>query len=100
MKEPVPSASVLAELQRGEYRHLSPALHEPLRHLTARGFRIKDVHFHNAYEIVLDRPLPKTLEGELPLPDSVQSFDDQDTHDEFVGIGLICRSTNQVISGH
>ena len=100
MKEPFPSASVLDQLRRKDYRHLSSSLREPLQHLTAQGFRIKDVHFHNAYEIVLDGPIPKSLEPELPLPDGVQCFDDHDDNGQFVGIGLICSSTNQVISGH
>ena len=48
---------------------------------------ISDVHFHNAYEIVLDRPIPKSFEGELRLPNHVHCFDDHDVSDEFVGIG-------------
>ena len=100
MPEPFPSASVLEELHRDDYSHVSPSLCEPLRYLTARGFHIKDVHFHEAYEIVLDRPIPKSLKGDLPLSDQVECYEDHDIHDRFVGIGLICRNTNQVISGY
>ena len=100
MREPFPSASVLKELRREDYRHVSPLLREPLRYLTARGFHIKDVHFGDAYEIVLDRPIPKSLDGDLPLPDPVECYDDHDIHDRFVGIGLICHNTNQVIWGY
>ncbi len=100
MQDSFPSASVLEELRREDYRHVSPSLREPLRYLIARGFHIKDIHFHDAYEIVLDRSIPKSLEGDLPLPDRVERYDDHDIHDRSVGIGLICRNTNQVISGY
>ncbi len=93
------SASMLQALRRGDFSVLSPTLHEPLRYLLSRGFDIKDVHFHNAYEVVLDRPIPKSFERQLRLPDHVQCYDDHDLADQFVGIGLICQVTNQVISG-
>lgn len=99
MEEPFPSAAVLEELRREDYHHVSPSLREPLRYLTARGFLIKEVHFGEAYEIVLDRPIPRSLQGDLPLADQVECFDDHDIDERYVGIGLICRNTNQVISG-
>ena len=100
MQEPFPSASVLDELRREDYSHVSPLLREPLRYLTARGFHIKDFQFHDTYEIVRERPIPKSLEGDLPLPDQVECYEDHDIHDRCVSIGLLCRNTNEVISGH
>ena len=95
--------STLEQLRRGEYGLVSAGLRAPLQHLIAHGYHVQDIHLHHqdvqAFEIVLDQPIPADLVASISVPDSVQRFDDLDHDDRKVGIGFVCSVTNQSLTG-
>ncbi len=96
-------ASTLEQLRRGEYGLVSAGLRAPLQHLIAHGYRVQDIHLHHqdvqAFEIVLDRPIPPELIASISSPDTVQRFDDLDHDGRNVGVGFVCAVTNQSLTG-
>ena len=96
-------SEILAQLSRGEEAVLTPSLRPVLAELREHGFQIVDIHVEasraGAFEVVVDRPIPRELASSLRLPEGVEVYEDYDQHHSFVGMGFISPAVNQCING-
>lgn len=67
------------------------------------GFQVVDVHVDavskSCFEVIVNHPIPRELAGKVALSEAVEVYEDYDQHDTFVGMGFLCKATNQCING-
>ena len=96
-------SEILTQLSRGDETALTSSLRPVLAQLREHGFQVVDIHVDalqtGAFEVIVDRPIPRELASSVRLPEGVEAYEDYNQHDSFVGIGFISTAANQCISG-
>jgi hypothetical protein len=91
------------DVERGDYSLVSESLRAVLTAVLKLNYSVVTVSVEHAsgriIEIILDRPISRDVEQNVPSNDDIVCFDDLSSDGSISGIGFYCRSSGQSVCG-